>query len=219
METATVRLSYRLLLRKARGYFLILFCCSFFAGIVGAVSAGSRHSHHVATSRNESPLFPLLGLVWALATLVILFLLLRRIGYYARPGELGTIGLDGRMTPLRRPAVRFRRFTMTNWQWMRWIGLGSFRAIPVILALNAQGERALALTPFLHPQTDIDRLVAASGLPVEGDWSDEVRRFSLRKRWPGSIDTRRQAWMAAGLSLLVMVLLLIPEIPLVLLGH
>jgi hypothetical protein len=116
--------------------------------------------------------------------------------------------MPGRLTPFRQPTVRFHRFTMTNWRWIRFMGMGRLVTVPVIVGVNEAGKRSLALTPVIYPQVEIDRFVAASGLPVEGDWSERVARFSIRKRWPGSKDTRRQGWMAARMMVPPVLLLM-----------
>jgi hypothetical protein len=97
---------------------------------------------------------------------------------------------------------------MTNWRWIRFIRMGRLVTVPVIVALNEAGKQSLALTPFIYPQADIDRFLAVSELPVDGDWSDRVARFSVRKRWPGSRDTRRQGWMAARAMLPAVLLMM-----------
>lgn len=196
-NVVTLHVSYRLLFRNIRRYIVGGLCISFALAIVGTVVVGLTHSHRAAPAGHVSVASSLLLLLGPLLTISYVVWASRRFGYYARPGELGTVGVVGRLTPFRQPTVRFHRFTMTNWRWIRFMGMGRLVTLPVIVGVNEAGKRSLALTPVIYPQFDIDRFVAASGLPVEGDWSDRVARFSVRKRWPGSKDTRGQGWMAA----------------------
>jgi hypothetical protein len=207
-NVVTLHVRYRLLFRHMRGYILGVLGISFGLGVVVTLVARLTHSHRAAPAVHVSiasslllPLGPLLAIsyvVWAS----------RRFGYYARPGEVGTVGVVGRLTPFRQPTVRFHRFTMTNQRWIRFLGMGSAVSVPLVVGINGTGELSLLLTPLYYPQADIDSFLAASGLPIEGDWSERVGRFSIRKRWPGSKDTRRQGWIAAAVMLPTALLLM-----------
>jgi hypothetical protein len=93
-------------------------------------------------------LAPLVGLFLSMAYIAWAT---RRYGYFARPGEVGFVGITGRLTAFRQPTVRFHRFTATNWRHLRLIGLGQSVSVPVIVGVNAAGKRSLALSPFLYP--------------------------------------------------------------------
>jgi hypothetical protein len=200
-NVVTLHVRYRLIFRHLRRYLLGVVCLSVVLGVAGGVAAHFTHSNRVAPAGHASVASSLLILLGPLLMISYVFWVAQRIGYYARPGEIGTVGVVGRLTRLRQPAVRFHRFTMTNRQWVRFLGLGLAVNVPVIVAVNETGQRSLLLSPIFYPQADIDSFLAASGLPVEGDWSDRVGRFSMPKRWPGSKDTRRQGWIAATVML------------------
>jgi hypothetical protein len=200
-NVVTVHVRYRLFFRHLGRYFLGVVCLSFVFGVAGGVAALLTHSNRVAPAGHASVASSLLILLGLLLMISYVFWVAQRIGYYARPGEIGTVGVVGRLTPLRQPAVRFHRFTMTNQRWLRFLGMGSLVSVPVVVGINETGRRSLFLTPVLYPQADIDSFLAASALPVEGDWSERVARFSIRKRWRGSKDTRRQGWIAATVVL------------------
>jgi hypothetical protein len=206
-NVVTLHLRYRLLFRRMRRYILGALCISFAFGVVVTLVLGLTHAHRAAPAGHVSVASSLLLLLGPLLAISYLGWASRRFGYYARPGELGTVGVFGRLTPFRQPTVRFHRFTVTNQRWVRFLGMGSLVSLPVIVGLNEAGKRSLALTPVIYPQVDIDRFVAASGLPIEGDWSERVGRFSIRKRWPGSKDTRRQGWMAARMTVPALLLM------------
>jgi hypothetical protein len=206
-NVVTVHVRYRLIFRHLRRYLLGGVCLSFVFGVAGGVAAHLTHSNRVAPAGHASVASSLLILLGPLLTISYIFWVAQRIGYYARPGEIGTVGVVGRLTPLRQPAVRFHRFTMTNRRWLRFLGMGSLLAVPVIVGVTETGRRSLFLTPIFYPQADIDSFLAASGLPIEGDWSERVGRFSIRKRWPGSKDTRRQGWMAARMTVPALLLM------------
>ena len=204
-DVVTVHISYTVVFRHTRRAFLRLFCLGVaLAAIITVLLVLLTHSNRVASADHASSVWPLLADLAYLLAISYIFWLGRRFGYYARPGELGMVGVFGRLTPFRQPVVRFHRFTMTNRPWLRFLGLGSLLNTPVIVAVTETGQRALLLSLILYPQADVDRLLAASGLPVEGDWSERVGRFSIRKRWPGSGDTRRQGWIAVPLLLPVL---------------
>jgi hypothetical protein len=207
-NVVTLHVRYRLLFRHMRRYILGGLGISFALSIVGTVVVGLTHPHRAAPAGHVSVASSLLLLLGPLLTISYVVWASRRFGYYARPGEVGTVGVVGRLTPFRQPTVRFHRFTMTNQRWIRFLGMGSLVTVPVIVGVNEAGKRSLFLTPVIYPQFEIDRFVAASGLPVEGDWSERVGRFSLRKRWPGSRDTRRQGWMAARMMVPAALLLM-----------
>jgi hypothetical protein len=192
---------YRLVFRHMRRYILGALCISFALGIVGALVAHLTHSHRAAPAGHVSVASSLLLLLGPLLTISYVVWASRRFGYYARPGEVGIVGVIGRLAPFRQPIVRFHRFTMTNQRWIRFLGMGSAVSAQVVVGINETGRRSLFLTPIYYPQADIDSFLAASGLPIEGDWSERVGRFSIRKRWPGSKDTRRQGWIAAAVML------------------
>jgi hypothetical protein len=207
-NVVTLHVRYRLLFRHMRRYILGALCIFFALG--GAVTLVARltHSNRAAPAGRASVVSSLPILLGALLELWYIFWVSRRLGYYARPGELGTVGVVGRLTPFRQPTVRFHRFTMTNQRWIRFLGMGSLVSVPVVVGINETGRRSLFLTPIYYPQADIDSFLAASGLPIEGDSSERVGRFSLRKRWPGSKDTRRQGWMAARMMVPAVLLLM-----------
>jgi hypothetical protein len=196
-NVVTLHVRYRLLFRHMRRYILGGLGISFALSIVGTVVVGLTHPHRAAPAGHVSVASSLLLLLGPLLTILYVVWASRRFGYYARPGEVGIVGVVGRLTPFRQPTVRFHRFTMTNRRWLRFLGMGSLVSVPVVVGINGTGRRSLFLTPIVYPQADIDSFLAASGLPIEGDWSERVGRFSVRKRWPGSKDTRRQGWMAA----------------------
>jgi hypothetical protein len=199
-NVVTLHFRYRLLFRHMRGYILGALCISFALGIV-VVVAGLTHSHRAAPAGHVSVVSSLLLLLGLLLTISYVVWASRQFGYYARPGEVGIVGVVGRLAPFRQPTVRFHRFTMTNQRWVRFLGMRSLISVPVVVGINETGRRFLFLTPIFYPQADIDSFLATSGLPIEGDWSERVARFSIRKRWPGSKDTRRQGWIAAAVML------------------
>src|ERR1017187_1824052 len=222
-NVVTVHISYRLAFRHSRRAFLATVCFYVAAVVIGVVVGVLTNSvlTHLTSSNGAAPAYHISAASLLLAILGIplafsyLFWVTRRIGYYARPGELGSVGIGGRLTPFRQPAVRFHRFTMTNWPWVRFLGLGSLANVPFIVAVNETGQRSLLLSLILYPQADVDSLLAASGLPVEGDWSERVGRSSIRKRWPASGNWRRQT--SIWISLLPFFLLLGPAYSLLLL--
>jgi hypothetical protein len=128
-------------LRNVRGYILERSASASSLGITGVVVARLIHSNHRAPPVHTSVASALLLLLAPLLTIAYIVWASRQFGYYARPGELGTLGVLGRRTPFRQPAVRFHRFTMTNWRWIRFIGMGQLVTIPVIVALNEAGRR------------------------------------------------------------------------------
>jgi hypothetical protein len=192
-NVVTLHFRYRLLFRHMRGYILGVLCIIFASGIVVTLVARLTHSNRATPASHVSVASSLLLLLGPLLTISYVGWASRRFGYYARPGEVGIVGVVGRLTPFRQPTVRFHRFTMTNQRWVWFLGMRSLVSVPVIVGVAETGRRSLVLSPIMYPQVDIDSFLAASGLPVEGDWSDRVGRFSIRKRWPGSKDMRRKA--------------------------
>ena len=207
-NVVTVHMSYRLWFRHSRRAVLGPVCLIVACGVVIDVSVlYLTHSNRAAPADHISAASLLLALLGILLAFPYLFWVTRRIGYYARPGELGSVGIGGRLTPFRQPAVRFHRFTMTSPQWVRFLGQGSMVNVPAIVAVTETGRRSLMLLLVAYPQADVDSLLAASGLPVEGDYSERVGRSSIRKRWPGSGDKRSQSWVAIQLVLPVVLLI------------
>jgi hypothetical protein len=200
-NVVTLQVSYRLLFRHIRGGILGVLGISFAFGVVVTLVVRLTHSHRAAPAGHVSVASSLLLLLGLLLTISYVVWASRRFGYYARPGEVGIVGVVGRLMRFRQPTVRFHRFTMTNQRWVRFLGMRSLVSVPVVVGINDTGRRSLFLTPIFYPQADLDSFLAASGLPIEGDWSERVGRFSIRKRWPGSKDTRRQGWIAAAVML------------------
>src|ERR1035437_1497827 len=206
-NVVTVHFSYRLWFRLMRRYMLEVLCLVFAIGVAGGIAAVLFHSNRPAPADHTSAASWLLVILGMLLGASYTFWATRRIGYYARPGELGTVGVVGGLTPFRQPVVRLHRFTMTKRPWVRFRGLGSVVNFPFIVAGDETGQRSLMLSPIFYPQADIDSFLAASGLPVEGHWSEREGRFRVPKRWPGSGDTRRQSWI--GMAQLLPFLLLV----------
>ena len=193
----TVHARYLRMFRRARWYVLAWACLSVVFLVAGAV-AGLASSNH-ATTDHSARLAASLALAVPFSA-ASLFVVERRIGYYARPGEVGFIGVF-RLRPFRQPIVRFHRFTATNGRWVLVTGRRDLTTVPIVVGLTEGGRRSVTLTPVLFSEDEIDRFLSETGLPVDGDWSERIPRLAIGKRWPNSPDTRRQTWAAAVLTL------------------
>jgi hypothetical protein len=103
-NVVTLHVRYRVIFRHVRAYILAALCISLALGIAGTVVARLTHSNHPTPASHTSVASALLLLLAPLLPISYLVWVCRRFGYYARPGELGTVvfSADSRSSGSRR---------------------------------------------------------------------------------------------------------------------
>jgi hypothetical protein len=182
--------------------FAILFVAMIGLTIVSvAVSYEPRLAHQLGA-------LGLLVIIYGVASSILFSQLARRTGFYAKPGEVGLVALNGSPRPPSDPVTHFVRIIAVNK-----FGIGKLRAVPVTYGLNRSGQRVVGLSELVNEPQEIDAFIGMSGLPLEGETPERLGMVGLVMRFPLAPEARAQLRigfpLAAPFALLLVVGLLL----------
>jgi hypothetical protein len=197
----------RLSLMVRRGGKLLLVFAILFVAMIGltivsvAVSYEPRLAHQLGA-------LGLLVIIYGVASSILFSQLARRTGFYAKPGEVGLVALNGSPRPPADPVTHFVRIIAVNK-----FGIGKLRAVPVTYGLNRSGQRVVGLSELVNEPQEIDAFIGMSGLPLEGETPERLGMVGLVMRFPLAPEARAQLrigfLLAAPFALLLVVGLLL----------
>lgn len=146
----------------------------------------------------------LLFVVYAIVASIFSSQLARRTGFYAKPGEVGTLELNGSLRRPAHPVTHFVRITAVNK-----FGIGKLRSMPVVYGMNDSGQRVVALSDLMNERHEIDAFIKVSKLPIEGEASDRLGIVGVVRRFPMAPEMRAQLRTGFLLSLPFFLLLIV----------
>jgi hypothetical protein len=144
----------------------------------------------------------LLVVIYAIVYCVLVPPFIRRTGFYARPGEVGSLRINGSRRLPASPVTHFVRLVVVNK-----LGFGGLRATPVAYGLNESGQRVVSLSTLANDRREIDAFIKASALPVSDEAPEPGGVIGLGRRFPMAPEARAQ--VQQGLLLLLPFLLLL----------
>lgn len=136
---------------------------------------------HTASQRHFYRLDLALGawcLGWLALTVGGLLFMYGASGVYVDGSQVGEL-IVGHRRPARASVAHWLRKTVVNP-----LGFRRSRNLPMLYGITAHGERVLGVSARFFEPAELERLLARSAVPVEGDWSDRMRLTSLRKELP-----------------------------------
>jgi hypothetical protein len=169
-----------------RGFRLYLVLTA--VGVALAVSSVAAAAPHLSPRLDhQMAAVGLLFVVYAVAGCVVLPFSIRRTGFYARRGEVGTLKINGKRRLPASPVTHFVRLVTVNK-----LGLGGLRAMPVTYGLNDSGQRVVLLSTLVNEPGEIEAFIRASALPVKDEAAEAAGAFGLSRRFPMAPDARAQ---------------------------
>jgi hypothetical protein len=129
----------------------------------------------------------LLFVIYAIVYCLLVTPFIRRTGFYAKPGEVGSLRIHGSRRLPSSPVTHFVRLVVVNKA-----GFGGLRATPVAYGLNESGQRVVSLSTLANERGEIDAFIKASALPVSDEAPESGGVIGQGRRFPMAPEARAQ---------------------------